>query len=99
MASRLDLQELLEAITPHVYFQPPTGIEMEYPCITYRRSDSAIVHADNRPYRRTKQYQVTVIDRNPDSELPDTVEELPLCSFDRFFAAENLNHTVFLLFF
>lgn len=99
MGSRLDLQTLLESITPNVYFQPPTGIQMQYPCIKYSRADSAVAHADNRPYRRTKQYQVTVIDRNPDSELPDTVEELPLCSFDRFFAAENLNHYVFTLFF
>jgi hypothetical protein len=99
MGSRLDLQTLLESITPNVYFQPPTSVEMLYPCIKYNRADSAVMHADNRPYRHTKQYQVTVIDRNPDSELPDMVEELPLCSFDRFFAAENLNHYVFTLFF
>jgi hypothetical protein len=42
---------------------------------------------------------VTVIDRNPDSELPDKVEELPFCRFDRFYATENLNHHVFNLFF
>jgi hypothetical protein len=40
-----------------------------------------------------------VIDRNPDSELPDKVIELPLCKFDRFYTADNLNHTVFTLFF
>jgi hypothetical protein len=51
------------------------------------------------PIAHTKQYQVTVIDRNPDSELPDMVEELPLCSFDRYFAADSLNHYVFTLFF
>ena len=99
MGPRLELQVLLEELAPNVYFQPPTDIEMQYPCIMYSRADSVVVHADNRPYRRTKQYQVTVVDRNPDSELPDTVEELPLCSFDRFFAAENLNHYVFTLFF
>jgi len=99
MGSRLDLQTLLESITPNVYFQPPTGTEMLYPCIKYNRSDSVVVHADNRPYKRTKQYQVTVIDRNPDSELPDQVEQLPYCLFDRYFAADNLNHYVFNLFF
>jgi hypothetical protein len=46
-----------------------------------------------------KQYQVTVIDQDPDSGLPDKVEELPLCAFDRFFATENLNHHVFNLYF
>jgi hypothetical protein len=72
---------------------------MQYPCIIYRRDSTRTRHADNRPYVRTKRFQVTVIDRNPDSELPDKVEALPLCSFDRYFAADNLNHYVFNLFF
>jgi hypothetical protein len=46
-----------------------------------------------------KRYQVTVVDRNPDSDLPDQVQNLPLCQFSRFFTADNLNHFVFNLFF
>lgn len=99
MASRLELQTLLETLTENVYFQPPTGIEMQYPCIVYQRDNSRSEFADNRPYMHTKRYQVTVIDRNPDSELPDMVEALPYCSFNRFFAADSLNHYVFTLFF
>ena len=99
MASRLQLQTLLESITEHVYFQQPSNSEMQYPCILYRRDDSQTEFADNRPYSRTKRYQVTVIDRNPDTELADQVEDLPLCSFHRFFVADQLNHYVFTLFF
>jgi hypothetical protein len=99
MGSRLQLQSLLEEITEHVYFQPPVNIQMQYPCIRYVRDDSKLEHAGNKLYKHTKRYQVTVIDRNPDSELPDQVIELPFCSFDRYFAAENLNHYVFTLFF
>jgi hypothetical protein len=99
MASRLELQELLESFTAHVYFKPPTNTEMQYPCILYSRDSSWSAHADNLPYAHRKRYQVTVIDRNPDSELPDMVEALPLCSFDRYFAADQLNHYVFHLFF
>ena len=99
MASRLALQSLLEGLTEHVYFQPPANLNMQYPCIIYKRDDSRSEYADNRPYTRTKRYQVTVVDRDPDSELPDKVEELPYCSFDRYFPAENLNHYVFTLFF
>src|SRR4051812_34274733 len=70
VASRLELQTLLESILalPNVYFQPPSNIQMQYPCIVYKRDDSQTDFADNRPYSRTKRYQVTVIDRNPDSE-------------------------------
>ena len=99
MAPRLQLQTLLESITEHVYFQPPNNINLSFPCIVYARDGSESERANNRLYMLTKRYQVTVIDRNPDSVLPDEVEELPLCDFDRFFAKDNLNHNVFTLFF
>lgn len=96
---RLQLQSLLEEITEHVYFQPPATLHMQYPCIRYERNGSNVQRAANFPYRRAKRYQITVIDRNPDSTLPDQVEELSMCEFDRWFAADNLNHWVFNLFF
>ena len=99
MAPRLQLQSLLELITDNVYFQPPTNIDLQYPCIIYERDSSRSEFAGNALYLHTKRYMVTVIDRNPDSSLPDKVEELPLCRFERFYTAENLNHHVFNLFF
>jgi hypothetical protein len=99
MAPRLQLQSILELIVEDVYFQPPTNFQLQYPCIIYERDGGEADHADNGLYLHTKRYMVTVIDRNPDSELPDRVERLPLCSFDRFFTADSLNHHVFNLFF
>lgn len=101
MAPRLQLQSLLEELlgSRNVYFQPPTGMTMKYPAITYSLDRININHADNKPYKHAKRYQITIIDRNPDSEIPDKVAQLPTCSFDRSFPAENLNHTVFNLFF
>jgi hypothetical protein len=99
--SRLALQALLAALVPEgkAYFQPPANVEMQYPCITYQRDSARTVFADNAPYRHTKRYQVTVIDRTPDSEIPDKVARLPLCVFQRFFTADNLHHDVFDLYF
>lgn len=99
MGQRFQLQSLLELISDNVYFQPPANINLVYPCIVYSRDGSHPEFAENGLYLHTKRYTVTVIDRNPDSALPDKVEELPLCSFNRFFATENLNHYVFTLFF
>ena len=96
---RLELQSLLETLTEHVYFQPPPASQMQYPCIVYSRDGVLARHADNELYRHAKRYQVTVIDRDPDTELADTVEALPFCSFQRYFAADDLNHYVFNLFF
>lgn len=99
MAPRLQLHSRLTGLVEHVYFQPPSNIKMSFPCILYTRDDSYSEHADNRPYIHAKRYQVTVVDRNPDSPLPDLVESLPLCSFSRAFAADDLNHWVFNLYF
>lgn len=99
MAPRLQLHNLLLEITEHVYFQPPSNIAMQYPCILYTRDASHSEHADNRPYLHAKRYQVTVVDRDPDSPLPDLVGALPLCAFDRTFVADELNHWVYNLFF
>jgi hypothetical protein len=99
MGPRLQLQSLLELITENVYFQPPPNISLEYPCIIYARDGSWAEFADDALYVHTKRYLVTVIDRDPDSSLPDKVEELPMCRFNRFYANENLNHHVFDLFF
>lgn len=101
MAQRLELQTLLEDLlgTRNVYFQPPGNVQMEYPCIVYKRDFARTQFAGNFPYRYTKRYQLTVIDRNPDSDIPDKVATLQMCMFDRHFAANNLNHDVFTIYF
>lgn len=96
---RLLLQARLEAITPKVYFQPPANVAMVYPCIVYQRDQAETEFADNLPYRRTKRYQVTIIDQDPDSVIPDKVAELPMCLFERHFTAGNLHHDVYTLYF
>jgi hypothetical protein len=99
MANRLELHDILLAMTPKVYFQPPENHQMEYPCIVYERDSEDTLFADNVPFRRTKRYSVTVIDRDPDSAIPDKVASLPMSSFDRHFTADDLNHDVFTIFF
>lgn len=101
MGQRSELQDILKTIlqSDEVYFQPPPSVRMNYPCIVYKRDFELIRYADDKPYWHKKRYQVTVIDRDPDSVIPNKVAELPLCSFDRFYTADNLNHDVFKLFF
>jgi hypothetical protein len=101
MSRRLELQALLEALvgSRNVYFQPGTDIEMEYPCVVYTRSNIFARWANNFPYFRKDRYMLTVIDRDPDSVIVDKVAGLPLCSYDRSFVADQLNHTVFTIYF
>lgn len=95
MRSQLDLQTLLETIAPNVYFQPPTTYKMVYPCIRYKRNRIDTKYSNNRIYNNTVGYTLTVIDPNPNSELLEKLLLLPLCSFDRHYTQDNLNHDVF----
>ena len=100
MGQRLELQTKLEELlgAPHVYFQPPANVQMQYPCIVYSRDDADTQFADNEMYRYCKRYQVTCISRDPDSPTPDKVAALPMCTFNRFYISDNLNHDVFNLY-
>lgn len=83
----------------NVYFQAPPNNQMVYPCIVYKRDDMLSEHADNAPYTLNVRYQVTCIDRNPDSLVPGKLGRLPLCGYDRNFVADNLHHDVFNLYY
>ena len=106
MKTRLELHDVLLDIlvtlgvrergeSGHIYFQPPETVKMTYPAVVYSLSDIPIRHADNRPYKTNRRYQITAIDKDPESALPDKIAELPTAKFNRFFASENLNHWVF----
>lgn len=101
MGTRLELQTLLEDIlgSRNVYFQPPETLKISYPCIIYTRDYAVTNFADNNPYTHTKRYSVTVIDKNPDSLIPDKIAALPLSTFVRHFTADNLNHDIYNVYF
>lgn len=82
-----------------VYFQPPATVKLEYPCIIYKRSNRKNFFSSNGLYMGMKQYLVTVVDKNPDSEIPEKVQKLPYCAFSTNFSVDNLNHDVFTLYF
>lgn len=101
MDRRLKLHDVLLAINggKNVYFQPPSNVQMSYPAIVYKRFGADTKLADNSLYDRTIQYQVTVIDHNPDSVIPGKVAELNMCVLNRTYAANNLHHDVFNLYY
>lgn len=101
MSSRTSLQSLLETAlgSSNVYFQPPTSVRMAYPAIVYSLERPDVLHADNIKYRNYKCYRLTYIHKNPDDPIYDTIEDLPLCSFDRRYVSENLYHDVFTIYY
>ena len=101
MGNRLELQTILEGVlgTRNVYFQPPESIKIVHPAIIYSKSSEFIKFANNGLYKNVKRYTVIVIDKDPDSDIPDKVLRLPLCSFDRYYTKNNLNYNVYSLYF
>lgn len=106
MDRRLELQKLLEdimrdsndyEIKRNVYFQPPESIKIEYPAIVYSLNQIDNVFADDIAYMQTVGYQITIIDRNPDSPIVWKLSLLPKCHFVRHYKADNLNHWVFII--
>ena len=102
MGTRLDLQTLLASIVPgtgRAYYQPPESVQMEYPCIVYKRMSIEGTRANNGLYSHKTLYQVTAITSDPDDTWHFDILGLPLCSHDRSYVADGLHHDVFELYY
>ncbi|MFI3173963.1 MAG: hypothetical protein R3Y53_02025 [Bacillota bacterium] len=98
---RKELQAVLEDIlgSRNVYYQPPASIKMNYPAIVYTRDKINNQFANNHVYHQTYAYQVTVIDKNPDSSIVEKISLLNTCKHVQHYHADNLNHDVFTIYF
>lgn len=82
-----------------VFFQPPASIQLTYPCIVYNFEDIDNDYANNTKYISTRRYSVILIDKNPDSEYIELLNQLPLAEYDRHYTSDNLYHDVFSIYF
>lgn len=95
--SRLKLhEELCELLGKrNVYFQPPESVKICYPAIVYSRNKIDNTFANNQVYTTRNGYTVTVIDKDPDSELVEKMTKFPTAKWTRHYVSDNLNHDVF----
>ena len=98
---RVQLQKNLENLlgSRNVYFQPPTGTRIAYPCIIYKLDSATDQHAEDKIYRRLYRYSLTYITKDPDDPMTDKIDNIRYCSFGRFFTTDNLNHYVYTLYY
>lgn len=101
MASRLELHEKLVEVlgSRYVYFQPPESIKMKYPAIVYERSDIPNKFANDDVYLQTVKYKVTIVDRDPDSEIVLRMAKFKTARFDRHYIVDGLNHDTFIIYY
>lgn len=100
MPSRLSLHEKLVTFLPNVYFQPPSTIQMKYPCIVYTKSDKMRHYASDVVYLSLQEYNITVIESDPDSDIGDAIEKyFQSCVISQYYTVDNLNHTTLNLYY
>ena len=101
MDRRLELKQILTNIlgSPNVYFQPPESLKIKYPCIIYSRSSLDTKYANNLPYLHTSRYDMQLISRNQETEIVKALAALPMCSYDRFYTVDGLNHNSFTIYY
>lgn len=113
MGSRLELQEELKTFlgSNNVYFEPPEGYKMSFPCIVYNFSGGDVLRANDTIHRFIKRYTVTYITSDVDEGeawrssakegglVENFLRSFPMSSFDRPFKSDNLMHFVFTLYY
>ena len=101
MGRRIELQDALEEAlgSVNVYYQPPENLRLKFPCIVYEKTPGYTWRADNALYRYKEEYTVTVIARDPDLPVLDTLRGWPLCRYDRRFTHDQLYHDVYSLYY
>lgn len=90
------LKEILGS--DYVYFEPPTGFKLSYPCIIYELNRIDKVNADDKKYLKRYVWSITVIDNDANTDLPDKILDLPYCTLSQRFVNERLVHNVFTLY-
>ena len=102
MASRLKLHEELCNIlgSRNVYYKPPESVKMKYPCIRYYKSGISQLKANDKQYKATNQYEIVVIDHNPDSDIHEKIlAHFSMCNYDRGYVADNLYHNILTIYY
>ena len=95
---RSQLSDILHQFCDNVYYQPPSGYKIKYPCIIYDLDRPDIRYADNALYALYDQYFIKYITRDPDDDTRNQIIRLKLCSAEKPYMADNLYHYPFRLY-
>lgn len=110
MRPRIELQQILEEIPglafdrfldgPAVYFQPPSGHLMVFPCIVYQWETPQLLNSDDEIYRKYNHYELTYMTTDPDDPTPDLLlKTFRHISPSKPFTSDNKYHFPYSLYF
>ena len=100
---RYELHDKLVEIlgSNNVYYQIPENVKINYPCIYYKLNGLWNRRADDKSlYAKSAQYDVVVIDEDPDSTIfLDLIKEFNHCSFKTHYVSGSLHHYALTLYY
>lgn len=109
MRSRQKLQSELEGLlgTDHlpaekrrVYFQPPSGTKIEYPCIIFELSRTDVQPADNSKFIKYNEYHVKHMFKSLKNEIKDKLlDNFHHISHDTRFISNSIYNDEFTLYY
>lgn len=101
MRDRLDLQSKLEQLlgSTNVYYDPPASLRMQYDAIRYSKQRPDTKHASDIRYKTMNRYELIVISKRPDHPVIKELMDIPYCSWDRHYVADNLHHDVLTIYY
>lgn len=102
--TRDDLENELRLLLKkeNVYFQPPEGYKLTYPCFVYNFSGLDIKRANNSTYLMKNRYTVTYMTKDPEKGMAmckKFIKHFGLSGFDRPYVADGIYHYVFNVYF
>lgn len=101
MDRRLELHKILKDASKleRVYFQPHENVRLVYPCLIYSLDGIKSEFGDNRGYIGNRQYQLTLITRDPDTVIIDRLMSLTMCTFSTSYVKDQLYHYIFRIYY
>ena len=101
MDNRLELQNKLKTLAGgNAYFQPPSSVNLIYPCVIYNLSAGHSMRADDKMYTYTDRFNLLFIFKYPNMKIIEQVlQEFPMCSVSRVYVVDNLYHYAFDLYY
>lgn len=91
------LQAKLEAMLPGipVYFRPPTGYKMTFPCVVFDLKRNNPLNADNKPYVVWHEFRVQYFTRDPRDENIYILENAEYTRFEQSEQTNGINRFVY----
>lgn len=103
MGKRSDsfIADLESTNTGKVYFQPPSSVQLNYPCWVVERSKVYQPKANDKTYLFRPGYKCIFM--NCEEPDPDVLYEISRryenCHYQNHYVKDNINHDVFLIYY